>query len=771
MISYVCSLDRETVAQYNLELLVWDGGDPSLTGTLTINVNVLDSNDNQPIFSQSVYQISVNENVLKGSTLLSVDAVDIDHSVNGEVFYHFTKSTKNAYGHIFDINEDTGEIYTIGKLDYEENSVYHLSVAASDRAENSFTAYAKVIINVTDQNDSPPTITVNGLGASGGVEIPENSPKRSFVAHLRVHDPDSAQNGRLSCSMTSSFFYLEEMGDSEYKIVTAVPFDREIVDEYQVTLVCQDYGHPPQKAEEVIDVMVTDVNDHVPEFTHHHYSVNVSEGTGVNDALLKVTAYDGDIGDNADIRYSIHELTANGDMNESENLMVHTTSGSIFITKSFDREKQDYYKYLVIAKDGGSPSLTSNATVILRVQDIDDEVPKFVKSDFKFGTYENQQVGTEIGAISATDADLPPYNVVHYAIESSTMDSNAFEIDPATGKITTKKKLDREAVYEYHLVVKAMNTGSMLSSTANVTVMVVDRNDNAPHITFPSAVNNSVMLNSSTPKLTTVAAIMAKDADQGQNADLVYGIVGGNEDKYFEVNMYGEIFLLRKLEVPNGITVFNLDIQVSDKGDDPLSSTQKLKLIVNGTVPISGHKKPLLNLSGTTNIIIVALCSTVTIIIFTVILLFILFMMRRKKDHHHRAVPERRNSSNCMEATKALLSMGTGGPVPPGSDATLDFSKGELQASEPPAPGQDSLDSGVDFCGDRSPHQIPHTEVVIVAKDSHNRGIKGSIQNPDPALMEVSDTRYALILVNTRWWERGWGVEDEFCCKLYLLLV
>ncbi|XP_048186988.1 protocadherin gamma-A7 isoform X15 [Perognathus longimembris pacificus] len=181
-------LDREEEAVHHLVLTAYDGGDPPLSGTASIQVTVVDVNDHTPLFSLPQYQATVPENVPVGTRLLTVSAVDPDEGFNGEVTYSFREITPKIL-QTFHLNSISGELSTLQVLDYEESRFYEMEVQAQD-GPGSLTK-AKVLITVLDVNDNAPEVTVTSVSSS----IPEDTPPGTVVALFHLQDRDSGKNG------------------------------------------------------------------------------------------------------------------------------------------------------------------------------------------------------------------------------------------------------------------------------------------------------------------------------------------------------------------------------------------------------------------------------------------------------------------------------------------------------------------------------------------------------------------------------------------------
>uniref|UniRef100_A0A670IK44 Cadherin domain-containing protein n=1 Tax=Podarcis muralis TaxID=64176 RepID=A0A670IK44_PODMU len=190
------NLDREEQSVFNLILTATDGGDPVRSSTANIQVIVLDANDNAPVFSKPIYEMSIKENILNGSSIATVSATDLDEGQNGEIKYSFKKITKKD-SKMFILNSTTGTITLMGNLDYEESSSYDFEVKAEDGG--GLSDWSKVVIIVTDVNDNAPELSITFFINT----ISENSPIGTVIALLNVQDEDSGVNGEVTCSIPS----------------------------------------------------------------------------------------------------------------------------------------------------------------------------------------------------------------------------------------------------------------------------------------------------------------------------------------------------------------------------------------------------------------------------------------------------------------------------------------------------------------------------------------------------------------------------------------
>ncbi|XP_042369412.1 protocadherin alpha-6-like, partial [Plectropomus leopardus] len=339
------SLDRETAGSHSLVLTALDGGKPPKSGTMNILVNVLDINDNAPVFTKDVYSVMLDENAPVGTTVVQVNATDLDEGPNGDVIYSFSNSMNQNILNTFDINLSTGEITVKGVIDYEERDKYEIEIEASDKGLAPLTTDKSVVIKIVDVNDNAPEIEVTSFSSS----IPEDSRPGTTVALISVNDLDSGLNGKVICSISEDvpFVLTPSLKDKMYSLVTKSPLDRERKDKYDLNIVTKDAGQPPLSSEKTISVIVSDVNDNSPEFTLSPYTFYVTEANEAGTSVLSVKAFDRDESNNAHISYHIFRDSST-DNKFTSFLNINSETGDISALKSFDFETLKTFQFQVV---------------------------------------------------------------------------------------------------------------------------------------------------------------------------------------------------------------------------------------------------------------------------------------------------------------------------------------------------------------------------------------------------------------------------------------
>ncbi|NXJ86586.1 PCDGE protein, partial [Trogon melanurus] len=365
------ALDREKQSSFQLLLTAVDGGDPMRSGSVQVRVNVTDANDNAPVFSQSIYEAGVRENLPAGSLVLRVLATDMDAGSNGRVSYSFGNVLDGVRA-LFSIDSESGEVRTAERLDFEEKSKYSFGLEARDGG--GLTAHCKVQIDITDENDNAPEITMLSVSSP----VPEDAPAGTVVALLKVRDRDSGENGQVWCELSGEApLSLVASSGGSYKVVTSSALDREEASEHRVTvpslrllLTALDGGDPPRSGTAQLCINVTDANDNAPVFAQERYRASLREDTAPGSTVLNVSASDADAGSNAHITYGFGQAPAR----VLQKFVLDRETGTLMLQEALDFEETGGYTLLVEAKDGGG--LVAHCKVEVEVLDVNDNAPE-----------------------------------------------------------------------------------------------------------------------------------------------------------------------------------------------------------------------------------------------------------------------------------------------------------------------------------------------------------------------------------------------------------
>ncbi|XP_075337455.1 protocadherin alpha-C2-like isoform X6 [Odontesthes bonariensis] len=470
------SLNREQRAVHYLILTALDGGMPSRSGTASIIVNVLDTNDNAPSFERESYQISVLENSPIGSLVIDLNATDLDQGINSELIYSFSLYTSEKTQETFNLNPTTGEITVKGLLNYEDFRIYDMEVIVTDKGISVLSGQCKIKIVVEDMNDNHPKVSIKSFQSP----VSENIELDTVIAVVSVSDKDSGDNGVVDLHIPHHMpFKLRESSDNYYELVVSEPLDREKVPEYDITFTVTDRGSPPLSDNETMTLQLLDVNDNVPQFAQSFYPIRVMENNAPGALLSSLTAFDPDLHENQYLVYFIIEKeVANTSM--SMLFSINPENGNLYALKTFDYEIETEFLFHIEARDSGSPPLSSNVTVHIIIVDQNDNAPVIVSPWRAHGSLVEEKIprstdkGSLVSKVIALDTDSVHNSRITYQFLQVT-DATLFSLDQYNGEIRTMRMFSYKDSRHHRLVVVAKDNGEpALSATVTIKLSTME---------------------------------------------------------------------------------------------------------------------------------------------------------------------------------------------------------------------------------------------------------------------------------------------------------
>ncbi|XP_036380431.1 protocadherin alpha-13-like isoform X10 [Megalops cyprinoides] len=471
-------LDREATNRHNIILTASDGGKPPRSGTVRIVVDVLDVNDNMPVFTKDIYSVTLHENAALGTTVVQVNATDMDEGPNGDIAYSFVNNIDNKILDIFYLDEITGEIIVKGVVDFEEKNTYEIDIQASDKGSTPWTVDSSVIVKVVDVNDNAPEIEVTSFSNT----VPEDSRPGTVIALISVNDVDSGRNGDVFCTLPEDipFKLVASLQGNLFSLVTKSPLDRETIPQYEITVTASDGGQPPLSSFKTITVGVSDVNDNSPEFSQNPYTFYLLENNVPGASVFTVSASDRDQNENSLVSYNIRK-DGSADNNMASYLNINPENGNIYALKSFDFETLKTFQFQVVAKDSGTPSLSTNITVNVYILDQNDNAPVILSPISANGSAEgveeiprNVNAGHSVTKVRAYDADIGYNAWLSFSLQH-VPDPSLFGLERYTGEIRTLRLFTETDEAEHKLVILVKDNGNVsLSATATVIITAVE---------------------------------------------------------------------------------------------------------------------------------------------------------------------------------------------------------------------------------------------------------------------------------------------------------
>ncbi|XP_054716346.1 cadherin-23-like [Uloborus diversus] len=572
-------IDREMFSWLNVTVIATDNGIPSLSGAADIFIQVLDENDNNPVFVSSATDFSVLEDAVIGTEVALVQATDADVGEFGKITYLLdTSSTQGR----FKINKETGSITVASPLDREEKDIYTLVVQAWDNYDYGFAtgesrkAFKQITVKVNDVNDEAPVFVKQETCAT----VTEFHRIRDTIFMVSAGDADDpvTPNGKLQFSIVGGnddgLFGIESQDSNTARIVSRYSL-RGRFGNYSLVLQAQDSGNPPLHTTSRFHVCVSDVNDNSPVFVKppQNYTIRVLENATLGSSVVEVSARDADIGLNGEVRYRFKKL-ANGHWKAFN---IHEISGLITVREPLDRERQKVYEVRVEAYDLGQPtSLSTDLDLTVFIVNVDDNAPEFTEDDYEVMFTENLEAGKENFKLIATvDKDddtgsrkpIPCYFIVggnHFG---------RFKLDIFTHQLSATEVLDREERQNYTLIVQASDDcfhqpspvhrfDSKDNSLLQVHIGVRDINDNPPRFikrVFTGGIT------AETDFGTAFMIVKAIDLDIGKNSVVTYHLLGDVQMTLSEglESLKVAPFIINK---DTGVISLNFDPQKGMKG-------------------------------------------------------------------------------------------------------------------------------------------------------------------------------------------------------------
>ncbi|KAL8559117.1 hypothetical protein ACOMHN_046165 [Nucella lapillus] len=564
-ITTVDALDYETQSQYLLVVEAADSAVDRRSSTVTVTVNVLDVEDNVPIFVRSLYEASVVENSVN-ALVITVTAEDADSVKN--VTYQLIGADASTF-----TVTNGGEIFTNGALDYETRSFYEFVVTTSDGLNDPTpSASATVRISVVDINDFAPEVRLSYTYVNRRETTPIGDLLTTALAVDK--DPSNTANSRMFFSIATvkpisglNLFYINPI-DGDIFLGQSLSSDMNGFTLYEVTVQATDFGTPALSGSAVLSVHVMR-NTYEPVFVSSSFSASVAQTLSVGSNVIRISA------DDADTRAPFNVITYSiiGNGNAPSFFKLNSAkSGQVIVRDTLTKESALSYSLVVVATDGGGTSETATATIVVE-RNLNN--PQFTQTAYTRTIDENYPLATSVIQILAVDNDiLSPHNQLQYTIVGNTEALDYFTISE-TGLITLKRSPANSATDNFTITIALRDQGLPQSraAIANAVVNVnILRNENPPiffNATFSAQINETV------PVGTSVIRVTATDSDTNPQFNLIsYSVIGDDTaPNYFDVNSgSGNLITTASLTTEN-INLYRVRVLATDNGIPTRSAT------------------------------------------------------------------------------------------------------------------------------------------------------------------------------------------------------
>ena len=469
-------LDREQKDSYLIQVIAKDGGSPSKQNILDVHISVKDVNDNSPVFSQNLYNVTIKNEPSETSSIATLSAMDLDSGKNGRITYHFsTKTSEIARSH-FKLNENTGQIFLKKRFILANELIHKLYVEAKDGGIPSLSSLAMILVTVINQQNNAPIIDVKFFSSSNKntVNVFEDIKLASSIAYVKITDSDMKENGDVTCQLHHDKFQLQSLDTKKYQVIVKNTLDRETVDHHDIIIICQDKGAPSLQSESKFSVKVMDVNDEQPQFFKQTFKFFIHENQKSKFPVGYINATDPDLGSGGKLTYSLLP-------NNNEQFLPFKVADNGFISTlmSLDHDFQDIYQFKVLVKDDGEPSLNNTVNVIVEVRDENDNAPYFTfpsVNPYNLDVVYYPHHSKNITQIKASDSDSQENAFLKYEIIRGNS-KQIFTINQYTGLLSSTHILSQQDAGSYELEFLVKDSGSpVLSARTTVYLMLTVSN-------------------------------------------------------------------------------------------------------------------------------------------------------------------------------------------------------------------------------------------------------------------------------------------------------
>ncbi|XP_077122364.1 protocadherin gamma-B4-like isoform X42 [Ranitomeya variabilis] len=600
----------------------------------TITIEIQDVNDNSPIFADKYFDVEISEVTLPGARFALGNAQDPDLGTNS--IQSYTLSGNENFGLGEKITTDGikyPEIILEKSLDREKQSYYELILTALDGGNPQKSSTATVRIIVQDFNDNLPMFNQDTYR----VRLHEDAAIGSLVIHLNATDEDEGSNAEIAYSFSHisdnarQLFTIDSL-NGDIKVIGNM--DYETLDSYEMTVVAKDGGGHVTHCK--VSVQVIDVNDNAPEITVTSLSASIPEDSPPGTVVSLLNVQDLDSGMNSEVVCHISDTLA------FQLIPSSSTYYKLVTAASMDRERNPSYNVTIQCMDGGSPPLSTNKTIQLNVSDVNDNAPVFEKMKYILYIGENNQPGTSIHNVRASDPDGDENGKISYSILNSNVDdipvTSYISINSISGVLYAQRPFDYEQLREFQFQVMAKDSGSPpLSSNVTVRICIIDKNDNAPKILYPSPDTEGSALFEFIPhsaeKGYLVTKVIAVDADSGHNAWLSYHLLQVQDPSFFTIGQYtGEIKIGRDIQ-DTDILRQKIVVLVKDNGIPSLSCTVSIQLVVaenfQQVVPEIKKQPNISNTSSNVTFYLVVSIALISIVFIATVLITVVLKCRK----------------------------------------------------------------------------------------------------------------------------------------------
>ncbi|CAD6991441.1 unnamed protein product [Ceratitis capitata] len=528
-------LDYETETTYFLSYKATDDGGQGQTSVVALRISVTDANDSPPVCESPLYRAAVDEGAHVFDSPLVVKARDAD--TISDITYRIIGDEQISS--IFTIDKRSGQI-TVRQnatLDVTHLQRDHL-VFAVEANDGVFTTNCGVNITVRDVNNHAPRF----LAAEYSAVVEENSEIGTSVEKLQAEDLDSGPNAEIRYRIEHGSFNDFRIDERTGDVFVSRKLDYDRRNTYHIEVLATDLGTPSLSGTTTLTVNITNSNDKDPYFTPATQHAEIAEDAPVGTLVHTLIALDPDIPTYSALEFAGTDVVAidkdGKEVPNSDQFKEYFTinrKGQVIVNKDLNRDLFAVIRISVLVTDSTAPTVQQGRGLLnIQITDVNKTPPKFnppwtpENPVIKLQMTEEQPIGSVLTTLQAYDDDS---TIGEYTISPNKY----FTINKTTGVISSTTRIDYETLKEVKFVASVSDTGvPSLTSTAEVTVDIINLNDNEPHF---SQTEYHFNVTENSPRGTVAGKVEAFDADVGPFGELTYSLIG-EYSKYFSIDAY-----------------------------------------------------------------------------------------------------------------------------------------------------------------------------------------------------------------------------------------
>ena len=560
MIRLINSIQNATASFVLLTISISDG---MFSETTVVNIQFTDGNFEEPVFVSGTPVVSVSELTPIGAELFAVQCNDTEMGLNGLISYSIVSGNT---GGALEIDSNTGSVRVASPLILGENQTsaqYFVTFRCSDHGVPVFSDLSSGLVIVFKDDTSQPSIGNDTIVAF----VNENAPFGSVVVTIIATDNETKEfMFQLQNLTVPNAFNIEPTSGDV--ILTSI-LDRETVSFYRMVVIATEQlpegTVAPVKSDSAdLIIYIRDINDNAPVCGVFVTAVDIEPELELGSMIINLNCSDADTGLNANISYSLEDSYGVLDVN---------TNGILFLANPLEQANRTALNVRIQATDMGSPSLSTEVNILIRIRSENDHSPAFTNLPTTVIVSESAALFSFLFRVTAEDPDKGMFGIIRFRLENETM--LPFTLAPNTGELFVTSKLNFYAQSEYTLNISAFDPQFTVYSTLQVSI--TDANEFSPQcnpIIINQPISEAIPLNMIEP-----IPLLCSDSDIGSFGNLSYTIVSGNTDNTFSVDSSGAVKATTALDYET-TQQYTLIVQVSDGGSPPRSQNVTVSVSV-----------------------------------------------------------------------------------------------------------------------------------------------------------------------------------------------